>query len=236
MEFSRFFTLILFLLISLDKGRVEQNSPVKFDQFEAIYGSKGVLVYMNAGRNYRKNIMLFNSDGTVFATISTEKHLIKFGKYKFGLSGAELSDAMLDKKYQFNPQEFYPDYGVIIFAYKSIRNGKAEVYIDKEKKNTKFIKIDPTLFNVESWKTHLTGAIPGIDNLKNPLREKPNDSISTKQIKVPDDAIFRIINFKGYWTQVECFSFCESTCGKKYRGWIRWTDGKQPLLKLYYVC
>lgn len=236
MRFNQIFILCLLLSGNLAVDRREQVESTRTDQFETIYRSKGVAVFLNTDKNIHRNIVLYNINGTEFANISLKNNFMKFGKYKIGLSGLDLSNAILDKKYHFNPQEFYPDYGVIIFAYKSIYNGKAEVYIDKEKKNTKFIKLDPTLFNVESWKTHLMGAIPGVDNLKNPLRVNPNDLVSTKRIQVPDDAVFRIINLKGYWAQVECFSFCESTCERKYKGWIRWTNGKQPLLKLYYVC
>ncbi len=215
---------------------VDQNKSIYIDEFQSVYDSKGVVSFNDNGTNYRKKIALYNANGTTFAVISLADHSIKLSNYKADISDIDLDKSILHKKYHFNPQEFFPDYNLIIFSYKNIIGGKAEVYIDKEKTTTKFIRIDSKLFKVESWKNHLIGSVLEIDNIRNPLREKPSDLTFIKKISVPNDASFRIIKFEGAWVQVECFSFCESTCDKKYRGWIRWTNGKQPLLKLYYTC
>lgn len=236
MYFNQLLTIVILLAGSLNLDRQAQNQPTRSEPFEAIYGSRGVVVYKNEDRNHHKNIILLNANGTVFASISLGEGFIKFGQYKVGLSGADLAAASLNTNYQFDPQGFYPDYGVVQFAYKLVSAGRVEVYINKQRTLTKFIKLDSTLFDIEDWRTHLSGAALEVDNSTNPLKEKPGDAASIKRISVPDDISFRITKFDGSWAQIECFNFCESVCDKKYKGWIRWTNGKQPLLKLYYAC
>lgn len=226
----------LFLLGGIRVSYVKQSRLVQGNQFETVYGSKGVVSFISSDENYGKNIIIFNDDGTIFSTISLKGNFIKFGHHKISLSGPDLGQTLLDKRFHFSPYEFYPDYNIIRFACKAVRSRRAEIYIDKGKKHTKFINLNSPMFSVVDWKNHLLGAVLEVDNEKNYLRERPSDLLSTKRIQVPDDASFRITKFEGEWAQVECFSFCESTCERKYKGWIRWTNGKQPLLKLYYVC
>lgn len=236
MKLNTSYSLMMVILFSCLNASVKQVKSLQVDQFETIYGSKGVVNFINSDENHGKNIVIFNSDRTIFSTISLKENFIKFGRYKVSLSGPDLGQALLDKRFHFSPYEFYPDYSIIRFAYKSINSQRVEVYIDKEKKHTKFVNLNSSEFSVVNWKNYLLGAVLEIDNEKNYLRERPNDLLSTKRTQVPDDANFCINKFEGEWVQVECFNFCESTCERKYKGWIKWTDGKQPLLRSYYTC
>ncbi len=236
MAYNLSFVLIL---LTLSGGSVKDRDQIQAgrqNQFETVYGAKGVVTFISSEKNNNKAIVLLNSNGTTFATISLAKSFIQFGQYKFGLSGADLGNAALDKKYHFHPHEFSPDYGLIQFAYKTITKGVAEVYIDKAKTTTKYMALNPALFSVQSWKELLMSAVVEVDNIKNPLREKPDDLATTKRFTVSDDVSFHINRFEGSWVYVTCIDFCDSPCTKKYKGWLKWTNGKQPLLTLYYTC
>lgn len=233
--------------ISIDKDTVtsaqqsnigQQQSVTYTDSIEAFFHSKGVLVFIPSDKNLNKSFTLLNNDGSVYAQVNIGADEVLINGKKHNLSNFT-NDQNLRQEYNFFPKEFYPDHTVFQFEYLSVKNDLAEVLINKEKNVRKYIKVDKSMFKVETWKRHLVGTMIDFDVKTNPIRvSKSEQSKSVGFESSGNDYIFVITEIAGDWIKVECSDICENPCddGKKYDGWIKWKDNNKLLIRLLYAC
>lgn len=205
------------------------------DSIEMFFHSKGVASFIFSDNNCKK-FNILNKNGTVFATIDIAKDRIIINDKELVLSQFSYDNA-LKLKYDFEPKEFYPELSVIQFEYLQIKQNKIEVYLNKQKKITKFI--EPNCFKLEEWRKHLIGCMVDFDKNNNFIREKPEkEAVSLHYEDSDEDLIFIISEIKGDWVKLECVEICDYTCNhkNKFNGWIMWKQFGKMIIQLLYSC
>jgi hypothetical protein len=218
----------------------DKHSSCEFqtDSLELFFHSKGVITFNPTDVNLKKGIEILNDDNTVYATIKLSFDKIIIQGKQFPMD-AFSNNNKLRNKYHFFPKEFFPDQSIIQFEFISIKNGFAEIYIDKVQGKRKKIKLNRSLFKVESWKEHLIGCMIDFNKRDNPIRKKMDvNSESLEYEDSKEEYIFVVSGIEGDWIKIECSDICEYPCdsGKKYDGWIKWKKGNQLLINLLYSC
>ncbi|WP_109416792.1 hypothetical protein [Pararcticibacter amylolyticus] len=160
------------------------------------------------------------------------------GRFTTTLSDYERLKGEYLKRYNFSPRLFYPQTGFLFqFELKTLKGNKAEVFINTDKTVTKYMKADTSLFNIQSWRHHILGAIIDFNHRKNPIREHPSDAAEVVDLEENDDLAFSVIRIKDEWIQIECTSFCGVSCpDKAIRGWVKWKSKSNVLIRFIYSC
>jgi hypothetical protein len=235
----------MFLIVSIgcnfdDNSSLKVSRQVKVhskDSLEQIFSSKGVITFKNTDRNLDKGFVIYNHDGTIFSSISPKRNEITIIGKKYNLSEYEQSKEAFSSLYNFSPEAFYPEIGFIFqFTFNAIEGGQVEIYIDKNKLGTKFLKADTSIFTIESWEEHLLSSIIDFSDRKITIRQKPSDNAKSANIDARDFA-FSVKQIKGDWVEIECASFCDIACPPaKMSGWIRWRNKSEILIRFVYAC
>lgn len=242
------FLILLFSILSckwdtkssgiIDQIKTNNGERAIIDSLELFFKSKGVVSFINTDINNKNGFSIYNKDGTIFLEVfpKTDELIFKGEKYK--LSNYDQIRSNLMDLYGFSPKAFFPQNGFIFqFEYRSIEDNQIEIYVNREKSDLKYLKSNNKLFAIETWKQHLLGRIIDFNLRKNPIKKQPLSSSESINLDKYDDIVFSIKGIKGEWVEIECTSFCETSCpDKKITGWIKWRDKKGILIRFTYAC
>lgn len=205
--------------------------------FEKILGSDGVVSFISSDANLQVGFELLNADGSKYATIIPGSDEIIIESKKYSLSLFANNDG-LKKNYSFFPRHFSIDNYVIQYELVAVKDSLIEIYLDKAHKVTKYLKKNDAVFKVENWRDHCRGAMIDFDLEKNPIKLDASDASDSVQLDDGTDVVFIGGEVRGEWIFIQCSNVCEIPCPQqsKLNGWIRWTDGKQMIIKLFYSC
>lgn len=188
------------------------------------------------------NLIIYNKDGSVYADLSTlygGVFLINGDKYPVETIDDSLCSLLY--KHGFKPKEFQPINTYIQFECKAIVDKYYEVFINKERNLTKFIKRSDTYFAFDPWNKHIFNCFIGFSSIRNPLRKRPDDNAPvyeyfTYEIRNYD---FKVAEIKGDWMKIKSiYPSCDDrpVSKNKYNGWIRWRENNKVVIKTYYEC
>ena len=208
------------------------------NELDASFNSKGVVKFINNGKNEKASFEILNLDGSVFASVSLASSRINISGRSFKLSDYDQNKELIKDKFSFDPEVFSIESGnVIVFQYVRVNGPNVEIYINKDKKLIKTIKLNAKLFKIESWNNHMIGALIDFNIRKNSIFDNPNEK--SRKIAIDNDEVtFVIDELKGDWVRIECLNFCDIQCpkNKTYSGWLRWRIGKRLIIRFVYSC
>jgi hypothetical protein len=108
------------------------------------FQSYGVATFIATDENLKKEIELFNIDGTIYTTINLLSDSVNNSNNNFD------RHKKLDTL-DFSPLEYYPDYYILKFEISNIVNDSIWVFVDNAKSEKKLLSNSNNLFSVESW-------------------------------------------------------------------------------------
>lgn len=198
-----------------NKANAQSESQTGWVNKTSIKNTKGLIMLSD---RYGKNefIRFYNTDGSLWYDF-TFYYDDKDGKFEY-----ENDD--------FAPFAFHPDYFLLALKCTGEDNNRYEVIVNEDTGLKKFLKKDPAL-KFQSWEEHVKGAFAvKFNQVENPLRESP-DGKARKDL--PKEVPFHPVEAKGEWLKVR---WGESQQPKKdtASGWIKWRDGDQILVELFY--
>jgi len=110
-----------------------------------------------------------------------------------------------------------------------------EVEVNEDTRETRFILKSDPLWMKTSWETWLTfwgGPIhPAREQA--PLRDKPEGDVIEEFAPVTYQT-YRFFRAEGDWMYVEGVNLNRSQIYGKYRGWVRWREGRKILVGCYF--
>ena len=191
-----------------------------------------------------KNLSILNEDGTLYLKIIRDKN----GEIKSVYSNDKENGSILKsikhhypfyyakhKKYgvplpNISIRAFYPDYDIIVldaFKYKS----GYKVFVNGF---WKYVKLSPNV-SYKTWVNHLIKDIYVVADIKNPVYEKNN--LKSRIITSENIYSYKVVRVEGEWIEVECLKECEGCPQNRIqRGWMKWKQGNNILIDLYYSC
>jgi hypothetical protein len=212
--------------------------------YEKLFSSKGVVrvrVSEMIANDTWEEIIIYNKNGTVYALTDEAKQMLtiegKQYKYKYGYLDEEAFKDELEKKHNFRVKEFLLTGSNIEFECKSIEKDRYEIFINKEKGITKYVKNDKHIYRYEPWSEYLYKHYISFD--KNKLMKKENENVSLinkKELSLYD---FKAVEIKDRWMKIKAVSSgCKSIKGNNniIQGWINWCNGKKILIDTYSDC
>lgn len=185
---------------------------------------------------------IYNQDGSTYANISylEQKLLIDKSVYDFKYSVDEENAAkkLLAKNHGFNIKEFLPAMSIIQFECKSIEKDRYEVFINKEKGITKYLKKDKVKFKYEPWAKYIFSCFISFDVIKNSLRSGSDDKISIPKQDELKQYDFKAVEISGEWMKIKMVnSICKKVKKEMAKeGWIKWREGNKLLIIMYNDC
>lgn len=233
-----------FILICIGSLASPFQTTLSVDSLvKATYKSTGVLRIKNKVSGKRKDLTIYNQTGSVYATISLTRNTVQFNKVVYDFNRQNLDPDLLNKQAGFSPLAFYPEYTLAYFETADRVSNKIFIYINSDKKTKKYVLYDPTQMVIQSWKEHLLNNDDSIiveiefNAANNPLVSKLNGTskLLANTAKAAEIS-WKIRQFSGQWIEIESIEGCNPKPTRHYRGWIRWTDGKRPLLSVAYDC
>jgi hypothetical protein len=212
--------------------------------YEKILSSKGVVrvrVSEMIANDTWEEIVIYNKNGSVYALTDETKQMLtiedKKYKYKYGFLDEEAFKDELEKKHNFRVKEFLLTGGNIEFECKSIEKDRYEIYINKEKGITKYVKNDKHIYRYEPWSEYLYKHYISFD--KNKLMKKENEDvppINKKELSLYD---FKAVEIKDRWMKIKAVSSdCKNIKDSDniIQGWINWYNGENILIDTYSDC
>ena len=206
--------------------------------------SKGVL-YCKEKAVYilPDTILVFNKNGSLNATMLKHQDAIE----------VQYSDSLINLKenqnlktiypYYYNDNSkynapipnliiraYYPDYGIFVIDANKINDKDYEVFINGE---WKIIKENSTL-QYKKWGDFIKDLLIKLpDNIS--LHCQKN--IKSKKMTSQKDLSYKVLEVNGDWIKIECNKNCDD-CNEKQpiKGWVKWKNGNNLLVYLYYVC
>jgi hypothetical protein len=169
------------------------------------------------------NLTIYRSNGTVW--------------YRFGLFGGQ-PDYYLgqNKNDSFKPftSNLVSNPNVLLRLTAESDNW-FKVEINEDTRETRYIlKSDPLWMktNWETWLTYWGGPIyPARE--QEPLRDKPDGNVIEEFAPVAYQS-YRFFKAEGDWMYVEGVNLTLSQIYGKYKGWIRWREGRKILVGCYF--
>ena len=136
----------------------------------------------------------------------------------------------------FSIRDYHIDEPYYIAQFDCLRefDGYYEVIVDETTKRTMWIKATQDI-TFKPWADFLKGVVCAvqIDTLMNPVRIEPNIESSICYSK---EWCWDIVNIKDQWAQV-MFSAIDADLtdeySREFRGWIKWRDDEEFLIKYY---
>lgn len=176
-----------------------------------------------------KKLKFYNQQGEIIYTIENLESDVITTKGKVKYSRNDTTNPLAPRV--FNPN---PDYFRLILDCNVIQSKYYEVIIDRGSSTKAYIKKSDPLFKLQTIEEHITewGSI-GIDfnRAENNLHEEPNSNSEIihhnleKKYKIWQGEFLKI---SGDWLQI--------SIDEKEQGWIRWRNGNQILIRMYYAC
>ena len=208
---------------------LNQDSEFPFVAEDSIIGI-GIVTISDTVDTYDKKLSVYDILGKVIATVEQkESNVITIYKGKT-YNGHDSLNPFSPRLYAPNP-----DYFRLAFDCTKSDNEFYTVIINRQtgetakiKKSDKFFKFQTIEEFVDNW----TGIGLDFDRSTNPIRKSPSDkSEDINNDKQPTYKIWSAekILIKGDWLEIKIEDTEET-------GWIRWRQGNQILIRMYYAC
>ncbi|WP_461633375.1 hypothetical protein [Labilibaculum euxinus] len=179
--------------------------------------------------NYQDEILILNEDGSIWMKFDFN------GESKVENKESYTSDdirKLYNWKDEFNPYAFHYDYVILMFKCLSYDGERYKVIVDERTGLTKWIK-SKSIWKLENWEEHIVNSVATIDAdyESNPIRKKPDVLSTIIEINTEnlDPAIGPLL-IEGDWLKIK---YWENDI--KNTGWIRWKEGKQIIISLWYL-
>lgn len=208
---------------------LNQDSEYPFVAEDSIIGL-GIVTIADTVDTYDKKLSIYDGSGKVIVTVEQkESDVITVYKGKIYNRNDSLNP--------FSPRLYVtnPDYFRLAFDCTSSDNEFYRVIINRQtgesakiRKSNKFFKFETIEEFVDNW----TGIGLDFDRSSNPLKKIPNDK--SEDIRNDKQSRYKIwsaekISIKGDWIEIKIEDTEET-------GWIRWRQGNQILIRMYYAC
>jgi hypothetical protein len=229
----RFGFTILTTLMLLTTARAQKTDLdfINENKFEPEGEIKGIgLVEINLGRDsFDKDLIVYdsNEEPRIIITATDDNVVTKIGGKSFSRN---------DNTNPFNPRLFgnNPGYFRLIFDCTKSTDKYYQVIIDQKTNETGFIKKADRTFKfvtVVEYVTEWTEMGLDFDRTKNALRQEPFDNatviLNDKQKKIKIWTAEKI-ELKGDWIKIKT--------ADEEEGWIKWRQGNQIIIRLYFAC
>lgn len=238
MDTKKMLFLILFLLFNKS---IYSEATKNDSTLAEIMQSKGVVYFKNDEliMDTVESLCLYNKDGSKFLRYSFVEPYFTVDGEKYLSDSIEFHMDILEKKHKFNPRFFKPNDGVIFqFECKEIDEEYFEVYINKEKNLTKYIKKSDSFFIFETWEKNIFRGYVNFGFSENPIHKKIGLTESILDYNSYDimDLVFKAKKIEGEWMYVYSTYYWYNYKKKnnKYKGWIRWRDGMKVLIEIQF--
>ena len=162
----------------------------------------------------------------------------KIPMYQFTIKELDLAFRCNEDTLGFNPLEFMPTPGRIMFRCIDSINGMYKVVINENSGTEYWIRKGKNI-DLTDWLSYLEGS--EYIQADDPLREMPDDNAP---IILNRDSCFlyQILAMKGEWIQVESSGYCNiyrEMLGKpnihEIKGWVKWRNGNKLMVGKGYA-
>lgn len=186
--------------------------------------SIGVIILNDKRQGNSKEIVrLFNKDGSLW----------------YSFSFYDDSDIKFDgSNTDFNPFAFHQDNFLLVFKCVGVVGEWYQVIVNENSGLRKFVKKDDPLFTFQKWEDHIINLFAvGVDGSTNPVLSRPENG---ERVQVPKGVNFYPDRIDGVWLRIrwdesesEEANNTNRKQGMRY-GWIRWKDGNNIIIELFY--
>ncbi len=190
----------------------------------------GIVTISDTVDTYDRELSMYNASGKVIVTVEQQESDV-ITNYK----GKAYN--RYDSLNPFSPRLYVtnPDYFRLAFDCIGSDNEFYTVIINRQTGEVAKIKKLDTFFKfetIEEFVDNWTGIGIDFNRSTNPLRKSPSDkSENINNDKQTKYKVWRAekISIKGDWIEIKV----ENT---EEKGWIRWRQGNQILIRMYYAC
>ena len=176
-------------------------------------------------------IIIYNEDGSIWMDFdfSYEDKFRNQGKLEFSMSDIK---ELYNWQDDFKPYKFNIDYFLLLFKCLSFDGKRYSVIVNDQKNLIKYIDAG-NIWKLRDWNDHVVNKVASIgiefDDIK--IKSKPDDQSSDIDFDVDKlDPAIDPVEIKDEWMKIR---FWQSD--KELYGWIKWKEGNQILVALWYL-
>ncbi|HEY7184393.1 MAG TPA: hypothetical protein VIC84_23355 [Blastocatellia bacterium] len=174
----------------------------------------------------KSTVQIFNEDGGIW--------------YEFSFYDDNPDHPFDHSRKDFEPFAFHLDYFLLAFKCVGEDANRYEVIVNETTGLRKFIKKSDNTFKLQTWEDHILSLFAvDFDRAKNRLRNAP--TIHAALVSASEDAFFHPVKIEGNWLKVSWdVSETEGVKNTKVKkkigyGWVKWKEGNNIIIELYYL-
>ena len=176
-------------------------------------------------------IIIYNEDGSIWMDFdfSYEDKFRNQGKSEFSMSDIK---ELYNWQDDFKPYKFNIDYFLLLFKCLSYDGKRYSVIVNDQKNLIKYIDAG-NIWKLRDWNDHVVNKVASIgiefDDIK--IKSKPDNQSDDIAFDVDKlDPAIDPVEIKDEWMKIR---FWQSD--KELYGWIKWKEGNQILVSLWYL-
>jgi len=207
------------------EGQKTKESTNKPSSDSREYPGKGYL-YINIDQMYYKGgqITIYNKDGD---SISIRNKVFTFDDRSYDIKD-ELPNNLI------SCTSFDPEYGLFVTEFIGYDDLSYNIIINDDV--YRISKAYSNMIDIKTQEEYIMSGYPVLNN-NTPLRKFPND---TSELVVDDFSLYsyKPLNIKGDWLEIVDDKDCplKDTGGRNIRGWIKWREYGEVIIKIALLC